>query len=108
MLTNLFDALRQRFRRRQFRVGATLTRFVAKDIRRDVEVVEASELDRGVITARICTWNVLYAVKGLVPEPAFSEPRQIELEHLWQWSGAPWGGPVPSEGVSTPNGDTAA
>jgi hypothetical protein len=93
--------LRRWLRRRQYRPGRVVTRFVAKDVRRDVEVVDAAQIDAGIIRARVRTWNVLYAVKGLAPVPAFGDVRTVEIRNLWVWSGAPWGGPVPEETPQT-------
>ena len=90
--------------KRRYRTGRTVTQFLAPDIRRDVEVLDASRIDAGVITARTRTWNVLYAIKGLAPEPPFGEVRTVEIRELWKWSGAPWGGPVPdsTDGTAEP------
>jgi hypothetical protein len=96
MLGKIINALRLRSRRKRYRVGATIVLWPAKDIRRDIEVVEASEVDEGFVTARVRTWNVLYATKG-VSIPEFSEPRRLKIDELLGWKGAPWGGPVPPE-----------
>jgi hypothetical protein len=71
-----------------------VTRFLAPDVRRDVEVVDASEIDAGLLTVRTRTWNVLYAKKGLSPKPPFGGVRTVSIGDLWAWSGEPWGGPV--------------
>jgi len=97
MLNKLIEACRLNFRRRRFRVGITLSRFIAKDVRREVEVVDASEVDQGFVNARIRTWNVLYASKGVSPMPKFSEPKRVSIKSMWAWNGAPWGGPVNEE-----------
>jgi len=83
------------FWKRRYRPGRVVTRFLAPDIRRDVEVVDTSVIDSGVISARIRTWNVLYAIRGIGPEPALGEVKTIAIKELWKWSGARWGGPVP-------------
>ncbi|MHC4401362.1 MAG: hypothetical protein ACYTG0_16945 [Planctomycetota bacterium] len=83
--------------RKKYYVGAKLSRFVACDIRRDVQVVDASEVDNGFITVASRTWNVLYATKGMTPKPEFGEPHRVAIPELWQWKGPSWGGPV-SEG----------
>jgi hypothetical protein len=86
------------YRRRRYRPGQVITRFLAPDIRRDVEVVDVTRIDSGVITARTRTWNVLYAVRGIEPKPAFGDVRLIRIDDLWTWTGAAWGGPVPGSG----------
>ncbi len=81
--------------RRLYRSGTVVSGFVARDVRRDVEVVDASGIDRGIISARIRTWKVLYAAKEITPKPLFGEVVTVAIEDLWDWSGQPWGGPVP-------------
>jgi hypothetical protein len=87
--------LRLWYLRKRYRPGRVLTRFLACDIRRDVEVVDTSLIEAGMITARTRTWNVLYAAGGIEPKPAFGAVRMIPVKDLWNWSGAAWGGPVP-------------
>jgi len=91
-----FSHLSRAYRRRLFRPGRVVSRFLAPDVRRDVEVVEASEIDAGRLTVRTRTWNVLYAVKGLSPKPPFGDIHEVALTDLWTWSGESWGGPVPA------------
>jgi hypothetical protein len=95
MLQNVFKKTRLWYWKSHYRSGRVLTRFLAKDIRRDIEVVDVSRIDAGLISARIRTWNVLYAVKGLAPEPPFGDVREIQIRDLWIWSGETWGGQVP-------------
>jgi hypothetical protein len=90
-----FRHLRRWLRRRRYRPGRVVTGFVAKDIRRDVLVIDASRIDAGVITVRVRTWNVLYVGHGLAAVPPFGDVQTVELHTLWAWAGAPWGGPVP-------------
>jgi hypothetical protein len=97
MLRKLFDAFRLSHREAAYRAGATLSRFIAPDIRREVEIVDASEVEQGFVSARVRTWNVLYAVKGITPAPEFGEPERVRIDSLWHWEGARWGGPVPHE-----------
>ena len=70
--------------KRRYRPGVVVSRFLTPDIRRDVEVLDASRIASGVITARIRTWNVLYAIRGIEPEPAFGDAREIAIRGLWQ------------------------
>jgi len=92
----VLEAIRFWRRRRTYRRGMIVTRFIAPDIRRDVDVIDASRLADGIITARTCTWNVLYHLRNIQAKPGFSEPREIEIEQLWQWFGQSWGGVVPT------------
>jgi hypothetical protein len=91
----MFTNIRRWYWRRRYRPGRVLSRFLAPDIRRDVEVVDASQIEAGLILAKIRTWNVLYAAKRLVPQPPFGDVQKVALKDLWVWSGASWGGPVP-------------
>ena len=97
MLSKLIEKYRLSRRRKKYQAGAKVVHFVAKDIRREVEVVDASEVDAGYITVRSRTFNVLYVIKGIDSMPGFDEPRRVMIDTLWDWKGAPWGGPVPKE-----------
>ncbi len=88
----MFQTIRKWLRRRRYREGATLSRFISMDIRRDVLVVSAAKIDDGVIVGRVRTTNVLYLIRGLVPEPEFEPERELRLDELWRWSGQSWGG----------------
>ena len=79
-------------RKRRYRVGRKISRFIARDVRRDVEVTSNSRLHEGFITVRIRTTNVLYQMSGLVPESEFDDPHEIAIADLWRWSGKSWGG----------------
>jgi hypothetical protein len=94
MLPALLKNIRLWHLRRQYRPGRIVSRFLAPDIRREVEVVEVPLLEVGVISARVRTWNVLYVAKGIVPKPPFEDVQKIEIKDLWIWSGESWGGPV--------------
>ena len=91
----MFTKIRRWYWKKRYRPGRVLSAFLAPDIRREVEVVEASQIDMGVISARMRTWNVLYAAKGLAPQPPFGAVQEVAIKDLWMWSGASWGGPVP-------------
>jgi hypothetical protein len=88
----MLNTLRRWLRRRTFRVGATVSRFVARDVRRDVLVLSVSRIDAGLITCRVRTTNVLYVAKGLTPQPEFGPPTEVRVDALWHWTGANWGG----------------
>jgi len=91
----MFERVRLWHLRRTYRPGRILSHFLARDIRRDVEVIDAARITEGVITVRVRTWNVLYAIRGLVPEPPFKPARETLIRDLWKWTGESWGGPVP-------------
>jgi len=56
--------------------------------------MDTSRIESGVISARVRTWNVLYAIRGIKQPPPFDDIRLIEIEDLWKWTGEAWGGPV--------------
>lgn len=88
----MLSKLRRWLRRRTFREGAVLSRFVARDVRRDVLIVSIASIDDGTITGRTRTTNVLYVSKELTPQPEFGPPTELRIDQLWQWTGSTWGG----------------
>lgn len=92
LLSSMIQRVRQWFRRRRYRVGRTMSRFIAPDVRREVQILDTRRLDEGYITARIRTSNILYQAKGLLPASEFGEPQEIAIVDLWHWTGQPWGG----------------
>jgi hypothetical protein len=88
----IFKALLNWAHRRRHREGGTLSRFIARDVRREILIVCASRLDEGIITGRIRTMNVLYVSKGLVPPPEFEPAQEIRIKNMWSWTGKSWGG----------------
>jgi hypothetical protein len=88
----MFKSIQSWFSRRRFREGRTLSQFVARDVRRDIQIVSAARIDEGFITARVRTLNVLYVSKGLTAKPEFEPEREMRLDEIWQWTGKSWGG----------------
>jgi hypothetical protein len=66
-------------------------------VRRDVEIVDASEVEGGFVTAKVRTWNVLYVARGFATVPEYGPPRRLAIDALWNWDGASCGGPVPDD-----------
>ena len=95
VLRTLIAKTRLRLTRRKYRPGRLISQFLAPDVRGDVEIVDVSLIESGIISARVRTWNVLHEAKGLAPLPSFSEVQEIEITNLWHWSGEQWGGPIP-------------
>jgi len=91
-LRELFLQARRWFRSRTFREGRTLSRFVARDVRREILIISASRIDEGIIIGRVRTTNVLYVANGLVPRPEFEPPRELRIDDMWGWTGKAWGG----------------
>ena len=82
-------------------VGAREVRFVAKDVKREIEVVDNAGLQDGTITVRARTFNILYLSKGFGTEPELGDPVTVPLRALWGWGGADFGGPVAEDDVLT-------
>jgi hypothetical protein len=89
---SIFKAIQRWSRRRRFREGRTLSRFIACDVRRDIVIVSTARLEEGIITGRVRTTNVLYVAKGLVPQPEFEPPTELQIREMWNWTGKRWGG----------------
>ena len=87
----LLEARKHR-RRELYRSGKVISRFIAKDVKREIEIVSADEVDDGYLTVRMRTWNLLYAAKNLVKPEPLGEPQRVAIEELWKWSGQSWGG----------------
>ena len=94
----LFKTIRDQFRRKRYRENQTLSRFIAKDIRREILIVSAARVEEGIITGRVRTTNLLYVSHGLVPEPEFEPVKELRINEMWRWTGKSWGGL--SEGTS--------
>ena len=92
LIKQIVAGFRLRRLRRNYREGQVVSRFIAKDVRREVLVISVAELDFGVITASVRTTNLLYVAKGLVEKSPFGTPERIPVDRLWVWSGASWGG----------------
>ncbi len=89
---DMFKHIQSWFRHWRFREGRTLSQFVARDVRRDIQIVSAARIDEGFITARIRTLNVLYVSKGLTAKPEFEPAREMRLDEILEWTGKSWGG----------------
>lgn len=96
----LFKSIRNCLRRWRYQEGRTLSRFIARDIRREVLIISAAKVEEGVITARVRTTNLLYRSAGLIPETEFEPAREHRIDELWHWTGKPWGGLL--DGTSLP------
>lgn len=95
MLQKLINALRLRFRKRRYREGTTVALWLASDLRRDVEVIDASEIEDGFVTARVRTWCIPLSVKRNPSEPEFSEPQRLRIDDLEDLRSTPWGKLLP-------------
>jgi hypothetical protein len=88
----MFKTFQSWSRRRRYREGKTLSRFIARDVRREILIVSAARINEGFITGRVRTTNVLYLSRGLISKPEFEPERELRIEDLWNWTGHSWGG----------------
>src|SRR3954463_10376285 len=88
----LYKTIRDQFRRWRYREGSTLSRFIAKDIRREIVIVSAARVEEGMITVRVRTTTFLSVSGGLAPEPEFEPARELRIDDMWHWTGKSWGG----------------
>jgi hypothetical protein len=88
----MFKEIQRWYRRRKFREGATVSGFVARDVRRDILIISTAKIDEGIITGRVRTTNVLYLHKGLVAKPEFGPETELRIDEMWKWTGNSWGG----------------
>lgn len=99
MLTTIRNFFERRSRERRiyailasFHSGKPLSRFIARDVRREILVVNIDEIESGFIVAMVRTNNLLYRSKQLTTEKPFDEPERIPIEGMWSWTGQSWGG----------------
>jgi hypothetical protein len=88
----MFERIQRWSRRHRFREGKTLSRLIARDVRRDILIVSAARIDEGIITGRVRTTNVLYTSRGIVPQAEFEPAQEISIDQMWHWTGKSWGG----------------
>jgi hypothetical protein len=88
----MFKRIRNWLRRWRYREGRTASRFIARDICKDIRIVSAAKVDDGIIIGRVRTTNLLYLSGGLIPEPEFEPARELRIEEMWHWTGKCWGG----------------
>lgn len=69
-----------------------MSRFVARDIRREIQVVCTARIDEGIIIGRMRTTNLLYISRGLTSKPNFGPEKEVRIDEMWHWTGQPWGG----------------
>lgn len=94
--------LKNWLRKRKYRTGCTISSFVAKDVRRDVQVISTDQLESGFIIGRVRTINVLYSAKGLISEPEFGELEKIKIDEIWEWSVFGWTHEMIMEEIENP------
>ncbi|MBM4071722.1 MAG: hypothetical protein FJ271_22770 [Planctomycetes bacterium] len=88
----MLKRVRTWLRRRWYREGRNLSRFIACDVRREILIVSAAKVEEGIITGRVRTTNLLYVSGGMVAEPEFRPPQELLSKEMWHWTGQSWGG----------------
>jgi hypothetical protein len=88
----MFKRIQKWFRRRKYHEGKMLSRFIARDIRRDIQVISTARIEEGIITVRVRSSNRLYIYKGLVTQPDFEPAKEMHIDEIWKWTGKSWGG----------------
>lgn len=91
-LKNYFERRKLERIRSVLQPGKTVSRFIAKDVRREVLVISNEEIDAGFVTVKIRTNNILYLRGGLIKESDFGPPERVAIDDLWRWTGKSWGG----------------
>lgn len=91
-MMELLRNLRNWRRQWVYKPGRVLSRFVERDVRRDIRIVSSDRLHEGIVIGQVRTNNVLYLAKHLVADQDFGEPIALEIATMWKWSGQPWGG----------------
>ncbi len=90
-----------------FTDGRVLSRFIAKDVQREVRIVGVDEIDSGFVIAQIRTTNILYLSHKLTQQEPFGPPERLSLDDIWNWTGQSWGG-LPDGTSIADNEDTKA
>ncbi|WP_442511512.1 hypothetical protein SH528x_003193 [Novipirellula sp. SH528] len=91
-LKTYFERKKRERIRAVLKPGRTVSRFIAKDVKREVLIVSNDEIDDGFVTVRMRTNNILYLHNRLTKEMDFGSPERIAIEDMWHWSGKSWGG----------------
>lgn len=78
--------------RRAFESGEPMSRFIAREVRREILVINIDEIESGSIVVRTRTNNVLYLSKNLTGKSEFGDPERVPIENVWNWTGQSWGG----------------
>ncbi|WP_404789518.1 hypothetical protein [Altericista sp. CCNU0014] len=92
MIRAICNVISQVWLRHRFKKSSTVSRFVARDVRRDVLVLDDAYIGNGYVVARVRTRNILYIARGITTEENFGTPEILHLKSIWDWDGMPWGG----------------
>lgn len=75
-----------------FELDEPLSQFIARDVRREILVINIDEIESGFIVAQARTNNLLYLSKNLTDKSEFGDPERMPIEDMWKWTGQSWGG----------------
>ncbi len=89
---SILKAIQRWSHRLRFREGRTISRFIARDVRREILIISTARLEEGILTGQVRTTNVLYVSKKLIPRPEFEPLGELKIKDLWNWTGKSWGG----------------
>ena len=91
-MINILRNLILRYRRSRYSPGRTISKFIARDVKREIRIISNDDIKTGRLIVRVRTINLLYLSKGLVKQDEFSPPFTVEISRMWDWSGSSWGG----------------
>jgi len=91
-MIHLIQKIKHWYRRRVYKPGTVISKFVARDVRREVKIISVDGINDGFIVGQVRTNNVLYITRGLVSEQRYSDPVILDIRQLWNWPGQSWGG----------------
>jgi hypothetical protein len=97
----LFISIKTAFRRWRLKEGRLLSQFIARDVRRDILIVSARRVEEGFISARVRTFNCLYVASDIASLPDFGPVEEIQIDSMWHWTGADWGGLPDGSSIAT-------
>ena len=91
-IMNLFSKIKIWFLKQGYKEGAEISRFIACDVRRTINIISNEKIDDGLITICVKTNNLLYIYKKLAKESDYGHPVEIQVSDIWNWTGKDWGG----------------
>lgn len=74
------------YRRRKYALGRELSRFVERDVRRDVLIIGNERISEGIVRCRQRNYNLLYMSKlKIKAKPEYdTEVREVHVRNLWR------------------------
>ena len=81
-MIHLIQKIRNWYRRRVYKPGTVISRFVARDVRREVKIISVDGIDEDFIVGQVRANNILYLKRGLVQEQRYSDPVSLNITQL--------------------------